>query len=357
MNGGIYVHVPFCRSRCSYCSFYSIAGKTLPDSRKYANAIINHFNSFKVPHGILFNSVYFGGGTPSLMPVSFFNEVLEYLAGEVDLSEHPEITIEMNPEDAVPVTLNSLKMAGINRISIGVQSTDDGMLQKLNRSHTAKEAFSAIVSARETFENVSCDLIIGIEGEADSGKRILQGLPVEALSHLSLYMLDGAKNSKLAADSDHTADLYTKLCGILAGLGLEQYEISNFSRPGMKSVHNLHYWKGNPYIGLGPSAHSLLYPFRIRDHSGVKNFMNGMFKTDRIEYSEPVFVREMLMLALRLKEGASVAEFENRYGIDLVKEFSWLCEKFSGFVKCDGKSLALTSEGMLLSNEIFQELV
>ena len=357
MNGGVYVHVPFCRSRCAYCSFYSVARGNLPDSGKYARAIIHHLSSFNIKESKDFNTIYFGGGTPSLMPTSFFSEVIEGISQSVPLAEKLEITIEMNPEDVVPDYLKSLKQIGINRISIGVQSTDDAILQKLNRSHTANQAISAILTARSVFPNISCDLIIGIEGEADEGHRVLKDLPLEMLAHLSLYMLDGAKNKRFAADSDHTADLYIELCNELESNGLKQYEISNFARPGMESIHNLHYWNGNPYIGLGPSAHSLLYPFRIWDRSGLDRFLKGELKTGHTEYDKTDFIREMVMLALRLREGARQADFKKRYGIDLLREFQWLCSKFPEFIRCDGKGISLSRKGMLVSNEIFQELI
>lgn len=357
MNGGVYVHVPFCRSRCAYCSFYTFTGKNFPDSGEYARAIKHHLSSFNIMEPTVFNTIYFGGGTPSLMPASFFGEMIESISQSVPLTEDLEITVEMNPEDVLPDYLNSLKQVGINRISIGVQSTDDSVLQKLNRSHTSEQAVSAILTAAKFFSNVSCDLIIGITGESEMASNILNKLPIAELSHLSLYMLDGKKNDRLAAESDHTADLYMKLCGRLENYGLKQYEISNFAREGMESVHNLHYWRGNPYIGLGPSAHSLLYPFRIWDHSGLDRFLKGEFKSGRMEYSKSLFIKEMVMLALRLCEGARQADFKKRYGIDLLKEFSWLCSKFPEFVRCDRNGISLSRKGMLVSNEIFQELV
>ncbi|NOY23785.1 MAG: coproporphyrinogen III oxidase family protein [Acidobacteria bacterium] len=357
MNGGIYVHIPFCQSRCRYCSFYSITGRNFPDSGEYARAIISHLNSFEMMEPIDVSTIYFGGGTPSLMPASFFSEVIEGVSASVSLTENLEISIEMNPEDVVPDYLGSLKQAGINRVSIGVQSTDDSILRKLNRTHDAKQAVSAVLTARSIFTNVSCDVIIGIEGEANEGNRILKTLPFGELSHLSLYMLDGAKNNHLAAESDHTADLYMELCRQLENHGLKQYEISNFARPNMESIHNLHYWKGDPYIGLGPSGHSLLYPFRIWDHSGLDRFMKGQFRKGRMKYDKKTFVREMVMLALRLRKGARQEDFKERYGIDLLMEFGWLCSKFPGFVRCDGEGISLSRKGMLVSNEIFQELV
>jgi len=356
MNGGIYVHVPFCRSRCRYCSFYSITNRKFPDAKEFIRAIFRHLETFEKTESITFNTIYFGGGTPSLLPASFFSGVIEGIFKGVKLTDCPEISIEMNPEDVTVPYLSELKNAGINRISVGIQSTSEKILQKLNRTHSVKQALRAIEDARSVFSNVSCDLIIGIEGENEE-KRVLDGIPFEKLSHLSLYMLDGVKNRKLSADEDNTASLYSRLCGELDRVGLKQYEISNFARPGMESVHNLHYWKGNPYIGLGPSAHSLLYPFRIWDHSGLDRFMRGEFKTGRMEYSQRVFINEMVMLALRLRGGANQTTFRKRYGIDLIREFGWLCDKYPEFVRCDGKSISLSRKGMLVSNEIFQELI
>jgi oxygen-independent coproporphyrinogen III oxidase len=357
MNGGVYVHVPFCLSRCRYCSFYSVTGQDVPDSSEYARAILNHLSTFELEEAIDFNTVYFGGGTPSIMPVSFFSEVIEGISASLSLGDELEITIEMNPENITSDYLKDLKHAGINRISIGVQSSAEPVLQELNRTHTSEQAVSAILTAAKFFSNVSCDLIIGIIGESGIASDILNKLPISELSHLSLYMLDGKKNDKLAAESDHTADLYMKLCGRLENYGLKQYEISNFAREGMESVHNLHYWRGNPYIGLGPSAHSLLYPYRIWDHSGLDRFLKGEFKSGRMEYSKSLFVTEMVMLALRLNRGARQADFEMNYGIDLFKEFGWLCDRFPDLILRDRDGICLTLKGMLLSNEIFQELL
>ncbi|NOZ12837.1 MAG: radical SAM family heme chaperone HemW [Acidobacteria bacterium] len=357
MNGGIYVHVPFCRSRCRYCSFYSVTGGTVPGPQEYAEALIRHFRSFQLPVPIAFNTVYFGGGTPSLMPASFFARVLDILSGMLQKNTISEITVELNPEDISTDYLKSLKSVGVNRISIGVQSTDDKILQKLGRSHTAEKAEEAVKQARSVFNNVSCDLIIGIEGEKTSADIILGSLPLAALSHLSLYMLDGEKNRKLAAGEDHTADLYMDVCVLLEEAGLSQYEISNFARAGMESVHNLHYWTGNSYIGLGPSAHSFLYPYRIWDRSGLNRFMKGEFREGREHYTRNAFVSEMVMLSLRLRRGAKQREFKERYHIDLFGRFGWLAEKFPHYVIQDQDGISLSREGMLVSNEIFQELI
>ena len=357
MTGGIYVHIPFCRSRCAYCSFYSISTGKLPKTAEFGTAIIAHLDSFGKIDPFPVNSVYFGGGTPSLFPATFFSRILDMLSQRFSLTKEVEVTIEMNPEDADTQYLTSLKQAGINRISIGVQSADDQILKTLNRRHSAETAILAIKNARSEFQNVSCDLIIGVKGESEDEKKILRQLPLTELSHISVYMLDGEKNRPFSATDDHTANLYLKLCDFLEYSGFHQYEISNFARQGMESVHNRHYWKGDPYIGLGPSAHSLLYPFRIWDHSGIKRFLSGDFRRGKMKYNRKMFVSEMLMLGLRLREGIKAADFSARFGTDLFREFGWLCDRFPGYVIRDKAGIRLSRPGMLVSNEIFQELL
>ncbi len=359
MNGGIYIHVPFCRSRCAYCSFYSISTAAFHlDVPEFTAALTAHLDSFgEQESSFTVNSIYFGGGTPSLLPASFFAEFIERLSKRFSFAEKPEITIELNPEDAKPDYLRSLKQAGLNRISIGIQSTDDGILKTLNRTHSVGTAILAVENTMSVFQNVSCDLIIGVKDESEDEERILQPLPLTKLSHLSVYMLDGKKNRWLSEADDHTANLYLKICDFLERSGLIQYEISNFARPGMESVHNLHYWMGDPYIGVGPSAHSFLYPFRIWDHSGLTRFMSGDFKRGEMKYEKEMFVREMVMLGLRLRSGIKHADFSSRFGIDFFREFEWLSNKFPGFVIRDDTGISLSRQGMLLSNEIFQELI
>lgn len=276
---GIYVHVPFCTAKCAYCDFYSVAR---PD---YADAYIGAVEQDYVARigelgGEAVETLYFGGGTPSLLSPGQFGR----LASIFDISDLKEFTIEVNPDDVSPDKVKAWIDAGVDRVSIGVQSLDDGELRTVGRRHDSRQALSAIeLLQRSGISNISGDLVYGLPGQtAPSFVRSLNQLISSGIKHLSAYSLGYEEGTRLwrwlqegrvvPADDDLTLEMYTSLCRVAASAGFEHYEISNFALPGFRSLHNSAYWCGTPYLGLGPGAHSL-------DSCGVRRYVPSDIKT------------------------------------------------------------------------------
>ncbi|BBB32347.1 oxygen-independent coproporphyrinogen III oxidase [Thermotomaculum hydrothermale] len=361
---GLYVHIPYCIQRCKYCSFYSRTGKIEED--KYLNSLTNHFNFLieKFDFVPRFETLYFGGGTPSLMSLNFFESFLVNLNRFMDISNFKEITIEANPETLTQDYLKGLKGLGVNRISIGVQSTDDNILKKLNRVHNSKKAVDSVELALRYFNNVSVDFIIGIKGQEEKSVKEIFNFPLlDELKHISVYMLEGDKNIHLKADDDFSALLYKNTIDFLGSKGFYQYEISNFAKNGFQSLHNSLYWTGNNYLGIGVSAHSYKYTKenkkgkRFSELPDYNNFVKSNFKAEVINLEFEDLVKEFFMLGLRMKKGVDRNEFKDKWGVDPFDYFKPVIEKFIEFFIFDGNRISLTIDGFLLSNEIFEEII
>ena len=267
---GLYVHIPFCRSKCDYCDFYSLAGKEgrMDD---YQKALLAHMKeTAPLTRGWQVDTVYFGGGTPSFYGEKRLREVLKTVAKRFDLAKDAEITVECNPDSVDKKVFQALRRAGVNRISLGVQSAHDCELNCLHRPHTFQQAQRAVAAAREAkIKNISLDLIYGLPNQDMAGWRdtVEQVLELEP-EHLSCYGLkvepgtpldDRVVRGEKLPDDDQQADMYLWTVERLAAAGYRQYEISNFARAGFQSRHNLKYWMGRPYIGFGPGG-----PLRLR---------------------------------------------------------------------------------------------
>ena len=299
---GLYIHVPFCVRKCPYCDFYSLPGETGLISG-YAEAVKRNLAQY----GEQFDTVYFGGGTPNLI-APYMAEILS----AVNIAPGAEITSECNPASTTPETLAVMRRAGINRISVGVQSLQDGELQKLGRLHTAADAEALILAAEKAgFDSISADVMLGIPGQTehtltDTLNR-LRKLPVQ---HISAYMLTlepatpfGKNPPPDMADDEQMADLYA-LCQQLCGeLGFHQYEISNFARDGFECRHNLKYWRDEEYLGIGPAAHSFYAGKRFAVPTDLRRFLNEPRQTVEVTDDSPGDYDERVMMGLRLAEG------------------------------------------------------
>ncbi len=361
---GLYVHIPFCKKKCRYCSFYSITSSFSPSS--YLDSLFIHFCYLKDRFSFspVFSTLYFGGGTPSLLDLNFFEEFFVKLNKNADISDLKEVTLEVNPETVNPHYFKGLKGIGINRISIGVQSFDDNILKVMGRIHNSNTAKKSVEQALNEFENVSIDLIIGVKGQ--EGKRAEEFFDFSLLNgvkHVSVYMLEGEKNRGIAMDDDITANIYTDIVQFLKENGFFQYEISNFSKKGFESKHNKLYWHGNNYLGIGTMAHSFilnekrLNGIRFYDNTDYFTFINRKFLIgeQRIEYED--LVAEMFMLMLRMNAGVDVSVFEERFGINPIDYFSEILNEFRGYFIMDSRSVRLNLNGMLISNEIFEKIL
>ncbi len=359
---GLYIHIPFCLRKCPYCDFYSLEYSEELKTQ-YVSAAVSCIEHF-ADRSRMVDSIYFGGGTPSLLSEKDIFQILE-TADKSFCVSNAEITMEANPSSATFEKLLGYRKSGVDRLSFGVQSLNDLELLDLGRLHDSKTAIRAINDAvKAGFNNISADLMLGISRQTEKSLTdSISALSSLDIKHVSAYMLSieentpyaKIKSSLLLPDEEKTADLYITTCDELEKHGFEQYEISNFAIKGFESRHNLKYWKLEEYLGIGPAAHSFYNGKRSYYPRDIKNFIDGdfsMISDDTFNPSE-----EYVMLSLRLKSGLDLkTAFE--YGIDAQK----LLEKAQRFIKqklviFDNDRLYLTKEGFLVSNYIISELM
>ena len=366
---GLYIHIPFCKSKCIYCDFYSLP-RAEDRMDRYVSALCRQLAEIAqrtTAHTV--DSVYLGGGTPSYLGEKRLRRILKTVKKHYHLSRDAEITLEANPDSAGDWrALRALRRAGMNRLSLGVQSADDGLLRALGRPHTFAQAEEAAAAARRArIRNLSLDLIYGLPGQDLAGwKDTLERAAALEPEHLSCYGLKVEEGTPLwdmqekmdLPDDDAQADMYLWTVERLGALGYEQYEISNFARPGRASRHNMKYWTLCEYAGFGPGAHSDLGDVRYAYLRSLDTYCAGVEAgVSVLESSEHIPPRERdieyVMLGLRLTQGISRQEFENRYRLPFAPIQSVL-ERFraTGHAALAGGRWRLTPEGFLVSNQI-----
>ena len=352
-NKGLYIHVPFCLSKCPYCDFYSVR-YSREKAKLYADAVIRNIRNY----GGSFDTVYFGGGTPILL----YEHIAEILSA-ADIAENAEKTVEANPCMAEPQILETLLKAGVNRLSFGVQSMQPHELSFLGRRHTVKQAEDALVNARKAgFTNISADMMIGLPDQSESSiNDTAERLAELGASHISAYILKIEKNTPFASqsielpDDDKTAELYLHTVSTLGKLGFEQYEISNFAKPGFESRHNLKYWHCEEYLGIGASTHSYLDGKRFCVSPDIDAFIAAPVQQTTVTDENAGGWEEYAMLKLRLTEGLSFAEADSFGKAD---ELRRTAEKLPAeLVKSDDKRVSLTPKGFVVSNTVIAELI
>ncbi|MCM1506157.1 MAG: radical SAM family heme chaperone HemW [Ruminococcus flavefaciens] len=359
---GIYIHVPFCAKKCPYCDFYSepYRKKTVSD---YVESVVRNLKDYS-DKSVITDTVYFGGGTPSLLTPEQIRLILDETDRNFSLSDSPEITLETNPNTVDFQKLAQLKNAGINRISIGVQSMNDSELKFLGRTHTADRAEKAVIDAYTAgFENISCDVMIALlEQSWESLCYTLERITSLPVKHISAYILKTEQGTpfgcdeieNLLPDDDTTAELYLEMVKFLGNRGFEQYEVSNFARKGYESRHNCRYWKCLDYIGIGPSAHSCFKGKRFAVDRNLNDFISSPVQQTIVTDNNPCTFEEYAMLRLRLSEGLDLDVFPERKD-EIVKKIPALMQ--SGYIHYDGKHLSLTPEGFLVSNSVIEYLI
>lgn len=357
MQAGLYVHVPFCVRKCPYCNFYSVPAK--PELLEtYTEAVCRNLRAYGMDAAI--DTVYFGGGTPSLLSPEQIGCILDTAAEQFSLSAHAEVTLEENPATVTREQLQQLRRCGVNRLSLGVQSLDAGQLQRLGRLHTAQEAIETVeLAAAVGFENISCDLMLALPGQtAAELEQTIQQLTALPIVHVSAYLLKVEPGTPFALqhvaescpDEDMAADLYLQTVTQLEQAGFLQYEISNFARPGFESRHNCKYWHCEPYLGIGPSAHSCWNGARFAVPPSVGIFLQAPVQEIELEDAEPCTREEQIMLGMRLTEGVPAVWLAEK--MPLVERF---CQ--AGFLRKRDDRIAFTPKGFLVSNTILAELL
>lgn len=366
MGIGLYFHVPFCRRKCPYCDFYSLEYNDVA-AEDYVKAVVRNLEHYNKQFGkINIDTIYFGGGTPSLLSDEMFGRILGR-AEELFSFETPEISLEANPCTVSLESLKALHAVGFNRISFGVQSLCDNELKALGRLHDSKTAIRAVENAKTAgFSDISADLMIGIiEQDLYSLDKNIQKLAELPLSHISAYMLkveqgtayDTPKIYEQIPDEDKVADLYLHTIEELDKAGFKQYEISNFSKKGFECKHNLHYWRCEEYIGIGPSAHSFFNGIRYAVPSSLEDFISSEFQIEQVTDLNPAGFSEYAMLQIRLMEGVDLDYCKEKYGVNSeeIMRKSVTLEK-NGLLNIYGNRIFLTPNGCLISNKIIGHL-
>jgi oxygen-independent coproporphyrinogen III oxidase len=374
-ESALYVHIPFCDHKCIYCDFYSII--TSDNIRPFLVSIkkeIKFYSDFYSKDRI-YTSIFFGGGTPSLMQPEYLNEIINSLKQYFEVSEDAEITMETNPGTVSKEKLKSFKDIGINRISIGIQSFHDNELKFLTRIHNKKTAIETVNNAKATgFDNISVDLIFNLPGQTKKKwKESLETaikLPIKHLSAYSLILERGTILNKMVLDKrvkmqddDHDADLYEMTIDFMLKSGFNQYEVSNFTKPGFECRHNNAYWRYRDYLSFGTSAHSFVDGKRWWNYSSLKRYIseidkNGCAIAGSEDISKQQQFNEYVMLALR-SSGLDLIEFKNMFGAN------WINGKYDYFnklmrenlVTIDREYLRLTKKGYAVCDEILKEIL
>lgn len=370
---GVYVHIPFCASKCGYCDFYSLAGreKQMP---RYAEALCAHIHEAAPGMANAYiDTVYFGGGTPSFFGASRLCDVLVELKNTGRLLKEAEITVEANPDSAKLSELKLLRKEGFNRISLGVQSANNDILKLIGRRHNWKQVEVAVRNARDAgFDNLSVDLIYGLPSQtksdwADTLARVLELKP-EHVSCYGLTLEPGTpmykyKGSPFLPDEDEQADMYLYAVEFLSHYGYPQYEISNFSLKGYESRHNLKYWRLDDYMGFGPGAHSNINGLRYSYVRDLETYIAGVEEgRDIVDEREPIAplerASEYIMLGMRTTKGISAEGYSKVYRGDF-GPIAKLLDEFvgSGWAVREGETWHFTSSGFLLSNTLIGALL
>ncbi len=375
---GIYVHVPFCLSKCAYCDFYSFVPGGEDVFERYTAALCSHMAYYKdAAKGRTVDTVYIGGGTPTVMPVKMLCRILDAVKKNFKVAKDAEITIEANPATADKKTFARLRRHGVNRVSIGLQSSDDRELKALSRIHSAEEFRECFSAARDAkIGNISVDLMFGIPLQTeDSLLRSVDFVTRLRPEHVSLYNLKIEPDTKFGKirdtlvlpDEDTEYSMYMKAVDMLERRGYAQYEISNFARRGKESRHNMRYWNCEEYLGFGPGAHSFFNNNRYSFVRNMEKYINGVENmsaaeaiTENLEeISGRAGMGEYIMLGLRLTEGISFRDFYMHFGCDFREMYG---EKLGfyisgGYMRETRNGVALTPQGMFVSNYILSDIL
>jgi oxygen-independent coproporphyrinogen-3 oxidase len=369
---GVYIHIPFCRSICPFCNF-ATAPRQQESEEAYLRALKREIVGAR-PQGneepIRVDSIYFGGGTPSVLSSDDIREIVEAVRWRFQVAADSEISLELDPGTADGEKLAGFLAAGVNRLSVGGQSLNDDVLHKIGRQHDAEDTIQTFRDARSVgFTNVNLDLMVGLPGE--DLERDLTGLDELRPEHASVYILELAsevpmakeeRRGNLALPSDErTLESYCRARDALTSLELEHYEISNYARPGFQSRHNLKYWTDQPYLGFGASAHSYFGGARFWNVRSPARYVENMNRSGSATETREPFdptrrAAEHLFTGLRRAQGVSLREVERRYGVSVMDRYGERLRPFVdlGLVQVSDGVLQLTERGFLVSSDVFE---
>jgi oxygen-independent coproporphyrinogen-3 oxidase len=374
ITAGVYIHIPFCKTRCSYCDFATGIYETEIAAR-YVDALIREITSSRYQSEVV-DTIYFGGGTPSMLSPAQIEQIITSCNDTFDVVPAAEITMEINPGSVTEAKLSAFRSAGVNRASFGAQTFDDKELAKLGRSHTSTETLRTFESLRSTgFDNVSFDLIAGLPGQTMLGwqNNVARAFDLRP-EHISFYLLEVHSGTPLAEhiqrgiqpkpDDDLAGEMYAWMLERACKAGYEHYEISNLCLPGFESRHNKKYWTGDSYYGFGCSAHSFDGKRRWANERDVRKYVEAIENNipvvvEKHDLTEADLRAEAVFLGMRLMRGVDARAYEASFGVDLLAEHRDDLRQFheAGLIEFDGDVIRLTRTGALMSNEVFAKFV
>lgn len=373
---GLYIHIPFCRSKCAYCDFYSITDTK--NYRRYIDSLILHMEDYSASiENYTIDSIFIGGGTPTVIPKNLMLDLFDGIFDNFNVTKDAEITLEANPATIDMGMLKKYRSEGVNRLSIGMQSSCDNELKALTRIHTFEDFEESFRAARKAnFDNINIDLMYGIpEQTTASFKMTLDSVCELKPEHVSVYGLKIEENTPFAdkantlilPDEDDEFAMYELAINTLLQNGYVQYEISNFALPGYECRHNLKYWNCMEYLGLGPAAHSYLNNCRFSFRRDIELYMDAMEKADTdcniLDESYNITpnerVGEYVMLRLRLNEGLNTEEFRELFNLNFDRMYGKYLKLYveNGFMVKRGPNYAFTTKGMYVSNYILSTML
>lgn len=371
---GIYIHIPFCAKRCTYCDFYTeVAPKLIP---VLVDSIVKELNVRKnYLQNETINTIYFGGGTPSILNPEEFSKIFETIFSIYSVDKNAEITFEANPDDLTVVFFDSIKTLPFNRISIGIQSFDDDDLKRINRRHSAKQAVEAVKNAQNAgFTNISIDLIYGLPFQTiEKWNRQLETALSLNIQHVSAYGLTYEEGTELWKQRENGTvkpvidetmnEMYLLLVNKMKENGFEAYEISNFAIRNFRSRHNSSYWKQDMYLGVGPSAHSYDLNSRQWNIASITKYISALKNNTTFFEKEELTLfdryNDYVMVSLRTLEGIDLVFLEKKFGIELATYCFVNIQSYieNNYVIHSDKKLSLTLEGIMISNQILIQLM
>lgn len=375
MNLGIYIHIPFCKSKCSYCDFLSFVPKSEDEKNRYVDYLIKEIGLYSKLYGKrCVDSIYFGGGTPSLIGTKNVNRIMEAIYNGFNVSDHSENTLEINPGTTDEHLYKEIYKTGINRASLGLQTSDDRIIKTLNRTSSFKDFLKAVNELKESgIKNISADLMLSLPGNTEERELKDAKLISElGINHISAYSLivhentpiyEDIKNKKLILPSeDEERKSYHDLSNFLSEIGYERYEISNFAKSGFESRHNKKYWNLDEYLAFGIGASAFIEGERRKNFSNLKYYYEALDRKElpyRVEYVLDLSdkMSEYSFLNIRTKDGISLEKFNERFNREFFDVFNLEKHYDSGLIKIEKGHVVLTEKGMDLSNLVEIDLL